>query len=459
MRPADLLEILGRAPIVASVQADAGTSLDDPGTIARLASASLSRGVELFRVEGVEDIRAVSALGKPVVGLIKRSYPGSDVYITPTAAEVGALLQTPVEIIALDATARCRPGDEDLANLMEMIHRGGRLAWADCDGPESAAFAEGAGADVLSTTLCGYTGGPTARGPALDNLRAILESAHIPVVAEGRFTEEWQVRAALQMGAKGVVIGGALNDPHKQTARFVDAVRTPRLVLAFDIGGTWLRCGWFEDWKLVEAEKIALPADPEVRLAWMREHVTREVQAIGISSGGTIDPETRRVIEAKPIIPDHVGTEFSFGDIPTVALNDGHATAYGHACLPQYAGGRVATLALGTGVGFGLVDRGKIWMGPRGGYPRLNDLGFEEVLGGARLEIVGKQPTPEAVARARQAARRAVETVSLLFMPDEIVLCGGVGLADWLDIDLPLSPFGADAGLYGAAALAIWPPI
>lgn len=176
-----------------------------------------------------------------------------------------------------------------------------------------------------------------------------------------------------------------------------------------------------------------------------------------VGSGGVIDPKTNTVTQAKPIIPDHVGSRFDAASlgVPTVALNDGLATAWGHACLPEYAGQRVATLALGTGVGFGLVDRGRMLMGPGGEPPHLNDVPFdagrsvEEVLGGAHLAN-----REEACA----AAKKAVEIIQQMLHPDAIVLCGGVGLADWLDLELPRSPFGEDAGLYGAAALAVFPP-
>jgi predicted NBD/HSP70 family sugar kinase len=299
-------------------------------------------------------------------------------------------------------------------------------------------------------------------GPDLEGLRELIRACRIPVIAEGRFSQEWEVRAALQMGAAGVVVGGALNDPIKQTARFLRAARTPKTVAAFDIGGTWLRFGLFEHWKLVQAERAPLPADPLERLGWMRDRLDPTLERVGISSGGTVDPTTNKVIEAKPIIPNHVGTHFKFGDVPVVALNDGLATAWGHACHPNFAGRRVATLALGTGLGFGLVDRGRLLRGPRGQYPRLNDApasqnkSFEDLLGGAALT---DSPTDGQIAEARHAANAALDLIRSLYLPDEIVLCGGVGFAPWLDLNLPRSPFGADAGLYGAAALALWPPM
>ncbi len=456
-----LLDWFRRCPIVASVQASPGSPLGDPETLVRLAQASSRAGASVFRVEGPA---AVSAFAKanlgPLIGLIKRKYDGSPVYITPTLKDVGVLAQAPCEAIALDATIRPRPDGVSLSALVDAIHRAGKLAIGDCDSLESAVAAESAGVDLVSTTLCGYTAeAPPGDEPDLETLGQIVQRVTIPVLAEGRYTEPWQARAALAIGAVGVVVGGALNDPFKQTRRFVKATQTPKEVVAFDIGGTWLRCGRFREWTLVESERIPTPANPDERLDWMRARAGG-AERVGVGTGGVVDPVTGVVIEAKPIIPNHVGTRFEFEGFETIALNDGLATAWGHACLPVFAGRRVATLALGTGVGFGLVDRGRLLMGPDGEYPRFNDVvlgggSIEEVLGGAAL---GARASPEARAAATQAAIAALALIRALMLPDAVIVCGGVGLAPWLGLDALRSPYGEDAGLYGAAALAIWPP-
>src|SRR5690606_37265295 len=73
-------------------------------------------------------------------------------------------------------------------------------------------------------------------------------------------------------------------------------------------------------------------------------------------------------------------------------INDGLATAWGHACHPKFAGMRVATLALGTGIGAGLAGKGEIITDNFGNYPRINDAyiadgeTIEQTLGGLALE-------------------------------------------------------------------------
>jgi N-acetylmannosamine-6-phosphate 2-epimerase/N-acetylmannosamine kinase len=223
-----------------------------------------------------------------------------------------------------------------------------------------------------------------------------------------------------------------------------------------------------EDLRLLRSERIPLPPEREDREDWIRHQIeTNQVARLGVSSGGTIDPITGVVIEAKPIIPNHEGARLSIREfgIPTIALNDGLATAWGHACHPRFAGKRVATLALGTGVGCGFVADHRLWMGPHGEYPRLNDLSpladqsFEDLLGGASLTA---DPSNSQKDAARYAAVRAIRTLQALYMPEVIVLCGGVGLSEWLELGdfetVVLSPYGADAGLFGAATLALYRP-
>ncbi len=464
-----LRTLLRRQPLVASVQASPGSALEDPDTLLRLAQASLSQGVALLRLEGETSIRTIRAeINAPTIGLIKRRYEGSEVYVTPTEHEVDALLATGCEVVALDATQRARPGKKTLPELIARIRRAGRLVMADCDTLAAALAAEAAGADVLSTTLSGYTpDSPPREGPDLAMLRALCERTTLPVLAEGRYAEPWEARAALCIGAAGVVIGGALNDPVKQTARFAQAMLPVSGPLAaVDLGGTWLRFGLFdENGVLGSVERTPTPATRTARRKWLRPRLTQSrARVVGVSSGGTLSPLTGTVLETKPLIPDHRGTSFPEDLAPArvYALNDGLASAWGHACHPRFAGLRVATLALGTGVGFGLVDRGRILMGSQGEYPRLNDLRsstgrpFEERLGGGMLE--GRWTED-----ARNAAEELLQTVASLYHPEVIVVCGGLGLSESFDPrDLPCawarSPYGIDAGLYGAAALALYPP-
>lgn len=459
-----ILDLLRRCPLVASVQASDGAAVDDPATLLRLAQCSLDQGVEVLRLQGVENIRTIKgATGKPVIGLIKKTYPNSEVYITPTEAEVRALLELGCEVIAVDATARQRPS-LDFSELVAMIHQGGALAMADCDSPDAVDLAISAGFDFIGTTLAGYTSArELTEGPDFDLVRYAVSRGK-PVIAEGRYAYRWQVEAALRIGATAVVVGGAINDPVKQTRALLPSLQSVRIG-AVDIGGTWLRFGVFEDGRLLDIQKVQRPDTRQDRINWIRQQIIETgVTSVGVGTGGTVDPSTGEVWEAKPIIPGHQGSIFSAETlgVPTTALNDGLATAWGHACHPDYAGSNVATLALGTGVGAGMVREGKLIHGKRGEYPRLNDvvtpLGrtIEDLLGGAGLS---PNPTQEQQHDAVVAFETAVKLVREMYYPDHIVVCGGVGLSPWLAphlarLNCKQSPYGADAGLYGSMWLA-----
>ena len=471
MTPRDFVDRLQTCPLIASVQASEGSPVDDPGTLLKLAQASLAEGVQVLRLQGVDNIAAIrQSTSVPIIGLIKRSYGNSDIYITPTIREVNEVIDAGSEIVAMDGTPRPRPSGESLAALIAHAHERGALVLADIDSVESALFAVSAGADFVSTTLAGYTPEYTStNGPDLNLLRKVARSVSVPVFAEGRFAEPWQVQAALRISALGVIIGGALNDPIKTTRRFLPPTRVTGKVGAVDIGGTWMRFATFSpDWELLEIERMPLLEDRQDRIDWIRSQVKASgVSAVGVSTGGIVDPKTGELWEAKPIIPDHVGSVFSEATlgVPTVALNDGLAAAWGHACLPQFAGKRVATLALGTGVGCGFVADGKILRGPRGEYPRVNDLPapggatYEQLMGGAALS---PNPDRDQIIQALTAFFQAGILLQEMYFPDEIVCCGAVALSDWMvpyltSPGLSPSPFGLDAGLHGAAALILFP--
>lgn len=446
MTVAEVLAILKDAPLIASVQAPEGP-VDDARVLEALARASMQEGVGVVRLGHT---LMGQDLGIPAIGLIKKHYPDSEVYITPTSRELAELLKSPCKLIGLDGTGRPRPGGETFAELVQMAHSAGRLVMADCDTPESAALAIRQGADFIGSTLAGYTENRAMTdGPDFDALRGMLRAAPGRVIAEGRYAEPWQAQAAMAMGAIAVTIGGALNDPHKQTERFLSAMRTaPGPIGAVDIGGTWIRFATYDGGHLGPIIREPLPQN---KLAWIKARLAESgVTRLGISTGGTV--HKNGVTEASDLIPDYVGTKLEFPGVGVLALNDGLATAWGHACHPDFAGLRVATLAMGTGLGFGIVDRGRLLMGPSGEAPKLNHRAFsgggtlEGALGGA---FAGKGQAEVFLS----AAQEAVRFIQELYYPDVIVRCGGVGLAADIPGTVP-SPYGENAGLMGAALVA-----
>jgi N-acylglucosamine-6-phosphate 2-epimerase len=189
-----------------------------------MARAAVAGGASGIRAAGVADITAIrDAVSVPIIGLVKRRVDGYPVYITPTFEDAAVVARAGADAIALDATARPRPGGEMIEGLLARIDRElGLPVVADVDSVESAVRAAHAGAACVATTLAGYTEGPVPSGPDIDLVAAINQSTDCPVFAEGRYQEPRHVEAALRAGAHAVVVGEAVTDPVALTQRLVE---------------------------------------------------------------------------------------------------------------------------------------------------------------------------------------------------------------------------------------------
>ena len=81
------------------------------------------------------------------------------------------------------------------------------------------------GANILSTTLSGYTkesAEVNQTEPDFELLKNLVKEINMPIVLEGRIWEPWQVDKAFELGAHCVVIGSAITRPQLITKRFVN---------------------------------------------------------------------------------------------------------------------------------------------------------------------------------------------------------------------------------------------
>lgn len=212
-----------KGKLIVSCQALPEEPLYSSFIMGRMALAAQQGGAAGIRAQGVEDILEImKVVDLPVIGIIKRNYDDSSIYITPTKKEVNELLQTQCQMIAIDATNRKRPNDETIQDLLDLIHQGGRLAMADISTYEEAVNAEKLGFDVISTTLCGYTSYSTNyEGPNLELIGQLVQDLHIPVIAEGKINNPEDLKAVLNAGAFSAVVGGAITRPQLITKKFV----------------------------------------------------------------------------------------------------------------------------------------------------------------------------------------------------------------------------------------------
>ncbi|ANE43630.1 N-acetylmannosamine-6-phosphate 2-epimerase [Deinococcus puniceus] len=214
-----------RGQLVVSVQADDGSPLREVVHIVALSRAALLGGAAGLRLRSAEDIRAVRAMTDvPIIGLTKQAHPGTDVYITATPGEVREVAAAGADIVAFDGTDLPRP--YSVAKLIEAAHAAGALAMADVSTLEEARAAYAAGADIVGTTMSGYTPhSPQLTGPDFALMEA-LAAAGLPFIAEGRINSPELAAAALQTGALCVVVGSAITRPDHVTRWFAAALRS-----------------------------------------------------------------------------------------------------------------------------------------------------------------------------------------------------------------------------------------
>lgn len=216
--------------LIVSVQAPEGSPLRDPQVIAAMADASLRNGASGVRLESPEHIGAVrrrcpDAL---IVGLWKRTFADSAVYITPGWEEIRAVWAAGADVVAIDATERVRPQAADLAGLIERARSElGAVLMADVDTLANGLQAAQLGCSWVGTTLYGYTEATADQRPPgwqlLQDLRRDLPPG-VALICEGGVTCAEQARQALELGADAVVVGTAITGIDLQVAAYCRAI-------------------------------------------------------------------------------------------------------------------------------------------------------------------------------------------------------------------------------------------
>ena len=221
-----------RKKIIISCQASFGEPIYEENCLSSIIKSVINGGAAGLRLAGVKDIEETKKFSDiTIIGITKPDplpYNWKEiVYITPTFEDAKKISDAGADIIAIDGTSRKRP-QENLAELIERIHSElKKPVMADC-----ATLAEGLmcnilGADIISTTLSGYTqetldennGEPDFK--LLENLVQIVKA---PIILEGRIWTVEHARKAFELGAHSVVIGSAVTRPQLITKRFVDSV-------------------------------------------------------------------------------------------------------------------------------------------------------------------------------------------------------------------------------------------
>lgn len=230
MEKHEFLEII-KGRLIVSCQALEDEPLHGSEIMAKMGLAAKMGGAAAIRANGKEDILAIrKATCLPAIGIIKRVYPDSDIFITPTLREVVELIESGAEVITLDATARPRPNGILFSELVSFIRENSKsLIMADVSTVNEGIEAVEQGCDLISTTLSGYTPySPQLTGPDFSLIKELSAKCKVPVIAEGRISTPEEAIEAFRNGAYSVVVGTAITRPQEITKRFVEELKKVR---------------------------------------------------------------------------------------------------------------------------------------------------------------------------------------------------------------------------------------
>ena len=220
-----------KGKLIVSCQALPHEPLHSSFIMGRMALAAKEGGAAGIRANTKEDIAEIQAqVDLPIIGIVKRDYEDSKVYITPTMKEIEELMEVKPEIIALDATVDLRPGGKTLDGFYREIRAAypEQLLMADCSTVEEALHADELGFDFIGTTLVGYT--EQSRGLKIEAddfaiIREIVAKVRHRVIAEGNINTPEKARRVIELGAFSVVVGSIITRPQLITKSFAEALR------------------------------------------------------------------------------------------------------------------------------------------------------------------------------------------------------------------------------------------
>ena len=218
--------------VIVSVQAQDNEPLNKPEHLLALSQSVINGGAGGLRLCGIENIKHIKKhTSHPIIGLTKLEPTPINwlekVYITATIKDIKELAKTQIDFIAIDGTIRPRADNSTLKDQIGLIKNEGKIVICDISNIEDGLNSAELGADILSTTLSGYTKETRYKinnGPDFDLLAELVNESDVPVILEGRIWDPLDVKKAFEIGAFAVVIGSAITRPHLITKRFVSAV-------------------------------------------------------------------------------------------------------------------------------------------------------------------------------------------------------------------------------------------
>ena len=186
-----------KGKLIVSCQALPHEPLHSSFIMGRMALAAKEGGAYGIRANTKEDIAEIQTqVDLPVIGIVKRDYEDSKVYITPTMREINELMEVKPDIIALDATHSLRPGGRTLDEFYREI----RNSYTD-----------------QSKSL-------KIESNDFEIIRQIVAKVKHRVIAEGNINTPEKARRVIELGAFSVVVGSIITRPQLITKSFAEAL-------------------------------------------------------------------------------------------------------------------------------------------------------------------------------------------------------------------------------------------
>lgn len=224
----DLITKLSNGLIV-SCRSESIDPFNKPELIAKFALSAQMGGASAIRAQGIENIKAIrEQVDLPIIGIIEGHFENNWVCITPDFKDIDNIIDAGADIVALDVTPRKRPNGMDGIEFFEEVRNRYDISFmADISTFEEGIRAAEMGADILATTLSGfthYTEKLASEEPDFELVEQLFRGTKIPIVASGRFWSPLQAKEALLRGAFSVVVGSAITRPRDIAKKFVETM-------------------------------------------------------------------------------------------------------------------------------------------------------------------------------------------------------------------------------------------
>lgn len=197
----------------------------------KFAETAYVGGARAFRVNSPAHVKSLKKRYPdcPVIGINKNPTNKSEVFITPTIQDARELVDAGCDVLALDGTHRVTQNGifawENICELREIYPD--ILIMADIATVADAVYASKAGADIIATTLNGYTQDTkedvhSLNTKLIEDIRKLEQVKYI--IAEGRIWNPQEAIKAFEAGADSIVVGSAITSPTLITRKFIEVI-------------------------------------------------------------------------------------------------------------------------------------------------------------------------------------------------------------------------------------------